>query len=536
MSSQHAVGIVVTVGVELFVLLAAGVVCLIATRAVAGQWASLRHADDGERVRALRVRMRRTVIVATLLLLLVILTFNAWLVAHGTDVPAYTLSLVRAITLDSWKTLAVAIVKLTAGAALLTIASRVVRSLLASLERAVNAWDRIKDNDRSLGSLFSGLHRTFVNLGRMLLAVYALRLLSVPDDIVAALLTAVRLYLIVAVGVLIVRSSLVIVDTLDGWSRDFAANRGWHHYYEHLRPLVPTFRACLEYVLWIGLVSLLILQFERVGALAVWGPKLIEAIGLLFLAVVAKELGRLEIDHRLLSPPQELDDMARRRRATMAPLVRTGFTYAVYFAAAVLILASLGFNPLPFLAGAGILGLVVGFGAQSLINDVVSGFFMLFENTYLVGDTVEIGSARGVIEGIDFRTTKIRDRDGRLHILRNGDVKIVINASKEYAMAVVPIDVTYDADLATVFSILRDAGARLQAEEPDVLGDTEIEGIVAFGPNAMTIRTMTKVKPGRHDAVAAALRLLIKEGFDRRAAGALRKGLVPAELVGPPAR
>jgi small conductance mechanosensitive channel len=202
----------------------------------------------------------------------------------------------------------------------------------------------------------------------------------------------------------------------------------------------------------------------------------------------------------------------------------------------VLILASLGFNPLPFLAGAGILGLVVGFGAQSLINDVVSGFFMLFENTYLVGDTVEIGSARGVIEGIDFRTTKIRDRDGRLHILRNGDVKIVINASKEYAMAVVPIDVTYDADLATVFSILRDAGARLQAEEPDVLGDTEIEGIVAFGPNAMTIRTMTKVKPGRHDAVAAALRLLIKEGFDRRAAGALRKGLVPAELVGPPAR
>src|SRR5262245_1727864 len=152
MSSQHAVGIVVTVGVELIVLLAVAVVCLFAARAVAAQWARLGHAGDGERVRAMRVRMRRTVIVTTLLLLLVMLTFNGWLVARGTDVPAYTLSKVRAITLDFWKTLAVAIVKLTAGAMLLTIASRAVRSLLASLERAVNAWDRIKDNDRSLAS------------------------------------------------------------------------------------------------------------------------------------------------------------------------------------------------------------------------------------------------------------------------------------------------------------------------------------------------------------------------------------------------
>jgi moderate conductance mechanosensitive channel len=94
----------------------------------------------------------------------------------------------------------------------------------------------------------------------------------------------------------------------------------------------------------------------------------------------------------------------------------------VYFGTAVLILASLGFNPLPFMAGAGILGLVVGFGAQSLINDVVSRFFILFENTYLIGDMVEVGGAKGVVEGIEFRTTKIRDDQGRLHIIRNGDV------------------------------------------------------------------------------------------------------------------
>ena len=94
-------------------------------------------------------------------------------------------------------------------------------------------------------------------------------------------------------------------------------------------------------------------------------------------------------------PGEGLEESDRRRRATMLPLVRSAFTYATYFATAVLILSALGFNPLPFLAGAGILGLVVGFGAQSMINDVVSGFFILFENIYLVGDAIEAAGARG---------------------------------------------------------------------------------------------------------------------------------------------
>ena len=121
-------------------------------------------------------------------------------------------------------------------------------------------------------------------------------------------------------------------------------------------------------------------------------------------------------------PSDGVDEMERRRRATMVPLVRSIFTYAVYFASAALMLSALGFNPMPFLAGAGILGLVVGFGAQSLINDVVSGFFILFENVYLVGDLIEAAGAKGIVEAIEFRVTKIRDADGRVHIIRNGDM------------------------------------------------------------------------------------------------------------------
>jgi small conductance mechanosensitive channel len=182
---------------------------------------------------------------------------------------------------------------------------------------------------------------------------------------------------------------------------------------------------------------------------------------------------------------------------------------------------------MPFLAGAGILGLVVGFGAQSLINDVVSGFFILFENIYLVGDMVEVAGAKGIVEAIEFRTTKIRDADGRLHVIRNGDTKPLINYSKDYSIAVVAVEMPYDTDLRMVFRALEHAGNSLRADNPDVLADTEIDGVTAFSPQTMTVRTSTRVKPGRHEAVGAALRFQIKETFDRQAASAPRETLIP---------
>ena len=258
-----------------------------------------------------------------------------------------------------------------------------------------------------------------------------------------------------------------------------------------------------------------------------WGPALIQAIGIFFLGRVAVEIGHFEIGQRLL-PRQGIDEMERRRRSTMVPLLRSTFTYAAYFGTAVLILGTLGFNPMPFLAGAGIIGLVIGFGAQSLINDVVSGFFILFENIYLVGDSIEGGGAKGVVEAIEFRTTRIRDNDGRLHIVKNGDIKQVVNYSKDYTMAVVPVDVSYDADMRAVFATLKSAGERLQRENSDVLSPIEVEGITGFGPLTLTVRTATRVRPGRHEAVALAMRLAFKEAFDSEAAGAVRTALVPA--------
>jgi small conductance mechanosensitive channel len=278
--------------------------------------------------------------------------------------------------------------------------------------------------------------------------------------------------------------------------------------------------------LWIAVIALALDQVSWLQRAAAWGPLLIEGVAIFFFGQIVIKLGYLEIGHRML-PSEGLEETERRRRATMVPLVRSTFMYVAYFITAVLILGALGFNPMPFLAGAGILGLVVGFGAQSMINDVVSGFFILFENIYLVGDIIECGSARGVVEAIEFRTTKIRDADGRLHIVRNGDMKLVVNYSKDYGVAAVALEVGYDADLRAVFACLRQVGRQVRSEFDAVVGDAEVEGITAFGSSSMTIRMSTRVKPGCHDTVAAAMRFMIKESFDTDVGGVVRKSLIP---------
>ncbi|HEX3135869.1 MAG TPA: mechanosensitive ion channel domain-containing protein [Planctomycetota bacterium] len=263
------------------------------------------------------------------------------------------------------------------------------------------------------------------------------------------------------------------------------------------------------------------------GYASAYGPALIQAIGVFFVGRVVIEVGNLLIGSSLLGR-EDLSDIERRRRETIVPLARSLFRVACYFAIGILILHALYIETTPFLAGAGILGMVIGLGAQAMINDVVSGFFILFENVYLVGDVIEGGGATGTVESIEFRTTRIRDADGRLHILRNGDMKQVVNYSKEFIRAVVTFDVGYEADLQRVFRMIHECGLRLRSEDADVLDAVAVDGITDFSGSTLSIRTSVKVRPGRHDAVANRWRLVLKEAFDATAVpGAVRKGLVP---------
>ena len=472
--------------------------------------------DDWRSVAAIKIRNLLIGFFAALVG--VAIAANGYLLFRGVDPGDQTVGFIRSIPSTIWRAIATGLGKVTLALAGFLIATRLLWRLLQGVEKVVTRWHHLRDDERSVAVLFRGLHRAIVNLGWILLAAYASVVLPVPLRVTNLLLLVAGVYFVSAIGFILIRSTAVTVSTLDRLGHRYARRRDWEQQYNRLRSLLPTLRACVEYALWIAVASLVVIQMPSTQGLAAWGPRLIESIAIFFAGRALIELGHLEIEHRML-PREGLDESEHRRRATMVPLVRSLFTYGVYFGTAALMLGALGFNPMPFLAGAGLLGVVVGFGAQSLINDVVSGFFILFENIYLVGDMVEAGGARGVVESIEFRTTKIRDADGRVHIIRNGDMKPVINYSKDYTMAVVTMEVDYGADLQAVFAGLRHAGTRLRAESRDVIDDTRIDGITAFGASTMTVRTSTRVLPGRHETVAAAMRLLIKETMNRQVSG-----------------
>jgi len=167
------------------------------------------------------------------------------------------------------------------------------------------------------------------------------------------------------------------------------------------------------------------------------------------------------------------------------------------------------------------LGLAIGLGAQNLVNDTVSGFFILFENYYLVGDYINVEKAEGVVEVIELRHTRIRHPNGQLQIVRNGDIKSITNYSREYIYAVVDVGVAYDSDLDLVYRVLEEVGTDIQQRFPDkVLQPTEVDGLEEFGTLHLRVRTVTKLKPtnsrrGVHDDIQGELRKMVKEAFDR---------------------
>jgi small conductance mechanosensitive channel len=190
--------------------------------------------------------------------------------------------------------------------------------------------------------------------------------------------------------------------------------------------------------------------------------------------------------------------------------------YVLYFGGVLMILRVFDVDTTPILAGAGVIGLAVGLGAQNFVADVVAGFFILFENQYLVGDYIQIGDAQGRVEAINIRCTQIRDESGKLVIIPNGQIKTVVNYSKGYVNAVVDIKVPTSTSLDQVMRDMAEAGRRLRQRRVEAIGETVIKGLVELTPSDMVIRAVTKVQPGTHLAMQQEYRRILKEVFDER--------------------
>lgn len=204
-----------------------------------------------------------------------------------------------------------------------------------------------------------------------------------------------------------------------------------------------------------------------------------------------------------------------RRARTLVSLIQSLVGYVILFVAVILALRTLGVDYTAILAGAGVVGLAVGFGAQTLVRDFISGFFLLFEDLISVGDFVTVGDVSGTVERVGLRATQLRAFDGILHVIPNGELTKFGNANRGFTRALVTVDMAYEQDAEKGLSVAREAverwyeGNKELALEPPV-----VQGIVAFGESGVRIRVIVKVQPMQHWDAERSLRLSLKQAFD----------------------
>ena len=213
-----------------------------------------------------------------------------------------------------------------------------------------------------------------------------------------------------------------------------------------------------------------------------------------------------------------LDALERAKRVrTIGNLLRSLFGVVAGGFALLMILHELGVDVTPLLTGAGIAGLAVGFGAQTLVKDLISGFFMLIEDQVRVGDVLVINGTGGAVEIITLRTIVLRDLEGIVHVFPNGSINTLSNRSKDYSFAVLAIGVAYQEDTDHVTDVLRRVGADLAADPafaPHVLAPLEVLGVDDFLDSAVSIKVRIKTVPLQQWTVAREFRRRIKKAFD----------------------
>ena len=251
------------------------------------------------------------------------------------------------------------------------------------------------------------------------------------------------------------------------------------------------------------------------------GPGL-RIVLILLLGWAAIRVGRVFI-HRSLS--LTLHDSGKnavadmqiiKRRNTLIGLFVKVLRVAVVILAALMVFRELNFEIGPILASAGIVGLAIGFGAQSLVKDVITGAFIVLERQFSVGDVVKIGDRSGVVENLGLRTTILRDMEGTAHIIPNGKIEIVSVMTKDWSQFVLDVDVAYDTDLdkamGTIQKVLSDYGKEFPS---NVLDEPKVLGIESFGDNSVKIRSTLKTAPSKHWDAGLVIRRRIKSEFDR---------------------
>ncbi len=246
------------------------------------------------------------------------------------------------------------------------------------------------------------------------------------------------------------------------------------------------------------------------------GQGVLKIFLILIFATVFIRIGKLAIRKVFLFRGRSPIRISERRENTLAKLLENVLTYVVYFIAIIMVLETLSLDVGALLAGAGIVGLAVGFGAQNLVRDIITGFFIIFEDQFSVGDFIRVSTFEGTVEEIGLRTTKIKSWTGEIHILPNGNITEVTNFSINNSIAVVDISIAYESDIPQAERIIQELLIEVQDKYEDIVQPPELLGVQNLGASEVILRVTCEVEPMRHFHIARMLRKDIKIRLDEK--------------------
>ena len=282
----------------------------------------------------------------------------------------------------------------------------------------------------------------------------------------------------------------------------------------------------------IAAVASVSLALERFGVQEPqWNPRQLlhwalthgmNVLVILVVAFIVVRAANLAIEHlqfKLLRRHATSDLEWQRRATTLGGILTSLVTATIGFVAVLMVLRELSIDVVPILTGAGIAGLAIGFGAQNLVRDVISGFFLILEDQVRIGDLARINGIGGMVEQINLRTIVLRDGEGAVQVFPNGTITALANLSKQFAYAVVDVRVAYDENIDRVFGTARDVGAFFEKDaswSSLVLAPLEVVGIESLADGAATLRVKFKTLPLYQGRVANELRKRLMAAFVAR--------------------
>ena len=414
--------------------------------------------------------------------------------------------------------------------ALVKLLGLVVTTLLVILvlqnRQTVARW--VRGTGDSLPAQVQGWRNRLADIWHVLAAIYV-----VASFVVWALQVKGGFAYIVRASLLTLLVLVIagaVTNTLAGLViRAFAINDDLRGRFPKLEARVNRYTAIMTSVVKgaVALAALLALAQAWGADMVAWlnsefGRHLLSS-GLSILAVVVGatilwELVNASIERYLADTDADGNAVARSARArTLLPLARNALLIMLVIMVTLIVLAELGLNIAPLLAGAGVIGVAIGFGSQKLVQDVITGAFILFENTIAVGDSIKIGDYSGTVEGMTIRAMRLRDVSGNVHTVPFSVVNAVTNLSRDFGYHLFDVGVSYHEDMDRIFGLLRRIGEDLRLD-PDfggyILDAIEVFGIDRFSPSAVVVRGRLKTQPNKQWVVGREFNRRLKQRFD----------------------